>query len=148
MLQLLQSDDENDNDRWPMWGQRHEVEEVEDEPQRVKPETKPMVEKRVSSVEKTLTDKRKKTGERKLDNTSKPSSANLARYVSLGTELVAAVLVGTFLGWVFNRLTGYNGPWALVVGIIIGSAAGFLNMYRAVQELEREEEQNTNGSST
>jgi len=147
MLQLLQSDDENDEGHWPMWDQRHEVEEVEDEPQRVKSETKPTTEKRVSSVDKTLTDKRKETGKGKLDNTSKSSSADLARYISLGTELVAAVLVGTFLGWVFNRLTGYNGPWALVIGIIIGSAAGFLNMYRAVQELEREEGQNTNGSS-
>lgn len=139
---MLQSND----DRWPLWDHEYEDEgisienEAEEKPQRARPETRP-------SIEKRLTDNRKETGKKKPNNTPKSSTADLARYVSLGTELLAGVLVGTLLAWAFNSATGYDGPWAFIIGIFIGAAAGFLNLYRAVQGMEREEERKMNGSS-
>jgi len=133
---MLQSDD----DRWPYWDQEFEGDDVEEQGDAA---TEQRDEKHVEYV----ADKNKAIGKKKQENTPDSSSDDLMRFVSLGTELVAAVLIGTFLGWAFNRITGYKGPWALVVGIVIGSIAGFLNMYRIITEEEQKEEQRKRGSS-
>ncbi|NIL97770.1 MAG: hypothetical protein GTO53_08760, partial [Planctomycetales bacterium] len=56
----------------------------------------------------------------------------LAFAARVGTELVAATMVGAFLGYL---LDGYFGtkPWLIVAGVVVGAAAGFLNVYRFVQ---------------
>ena len=50
----------------------------------------------------------------------------------IGVELVAAVVVGVVIGHLLDRWLG-TGPWLMVVFFFLGSAAGFLNVYRAVQ---------------
>jgi ATP synthase protein I len=62
-----------------------------------------------------------------------PPSADpsaIARGFRLSTELVAAVLVGAALGWVLDRLLGIS-PWGMVVFLLLGFAAGVLNVMRA-----------------
>ena len=50
----------------------------------------------------------------------------------LGIELVAALVVGVGIGHLLDRWLG-TGPWLMVVFFFLGSAAGFLNVYLAVQ---------------
>ena len=51
-------------------------------------------------------------------------------------DLAAGVVVGTAIGVVLDRFLGTT-PWFLLVFFLIGSAAGFMNVYRTAQELER-----------
>ncbi len=46
------------------------------------------------------------------------------------TELVAGVLVGAALGWLADRLLGTS-PWGMIVLLLLGFAAGVLNVMRA-----------------
>jgi len=51
----------------------------------------------------------------------------------LGSELLAAMIVGPLLGLGLDRLAGIA-PWGLVGGIFLGFAAGVLNVSRAMKE--------------
>jgi ATP synthase protein I len=59
---------------------------------------------------------------------SDPSA--LARGFRLSTELVAGVLVGAFIGWALDRWLGIS-PWGMIVFLLLGFAAGVLNVIRA-----------------
>lgn len=52
----------------------------------------------------------------------------------IGTELVAAMIVGVGGGILFDRWLG-TAPWGLVVMFFLGAAAGVLNVYRSVTGL-------------
>ena len=54
----------------------------------------------------------------------------IARGFRLSTELVAAVLVGAALGWLVDRWLGIS-PWGMIVFLLLGFAAGVLNVMRA-----------------
>jgi ATP synthase protein I len=59
---------------------------------------------------------------------SDPSA--IARGFRLSTELVAGVLVGAFIGWALDRLLG-SSPWGMIVFLLLGFAAGVINVMRA-----------------
>ena len=60
----------------------------------------------------------------------------LAFAARVGTELVVATMVGVFLGYLLDRYLGTR-PWLMVVGVVIGAIAGFLNVYRFVQRMSQ-----------
>jgi ATP synthase protein I len=60
--------------------------------------------------------------------TSDPSA--IARGFRLSTELVAGVLVGAAIGWLLDRWLGIS-PWGMIVFLLLGFAAGVLNVMRA-----------------
>ncbi len=47
------------------------------------------------------------------------------------TELVAGLVVGTFIGWALDKWLGTK-PTFMVVFFFIGSAAGMMNVWRAL----------------
>jgi ATP synthase protein I len=49
-------------------------------------------------------------------------------------SLFAAVAAGLFLGWLLDRWLGTR-PWLLVVGLVLGAAAGFFEFIRASSKL-------------
>jgi ATP synthase protein I len=61
---------------------------------------------------------------------SASDASAFARGFRLSTELVAGVLVGAFIGWLLDRLLGIS-PWGLIVFLLLGFAAGVLNVMRA-----------------
>lgn len=48
----------------------------------------------------------------------------------LSSELVAGVVVGTVLGWGFDRLLSTS-PWGLIVFMLLGFVAGVINVMRS-----------------
>lgn len=49
--------------------------------------------------------------------------------LSLGISMVVAVLMGVGIGWLLKSLTGIG--WTFWIGVFIGIAAAFLNIYKA-----------------
>jgi len=64
---------------------------------------------------------------------SDPFYAGLGQAVRVGTELLAALIVGGGLGWLADTYLFSTQPWGMVVGLVLGAAAGILNAYRAAQ---------------
>src|ERR1700744_1699137 len=56
----------------------------------------------------------------------------LSRGFRLSSELVGAVIGGAGLGWLLDRWLGIS-PWGLIVFLLLGFAAGVLNVVRAAQ---------------
>jgi len=48
----------------------------------------------------------------------------------LSTELIAGVVVGAAIGWLLDRWLGIS-PWGFIVFLLLGFAAGLLNMLRS-----------------
>jgi len=61
----------------------------------------------------------------------------------LGTELTVATVIGGLLGYALDSFFGTK-PWGLVVGIVLGSAAGCLAVYQVAMTLTVEEDDTNN----
>ncbi|MDP3275842.1 MAG: AtpZ/AtpI family protein [Deltaproteobacteria bacterium] len=60
--------------------------------------------------------------------------------ISIGIELVVSVMLGLGVGvWLDRRFA--TGPWLTLVGIVVGSAAGFRSLLRFANKAQRREEQ-------
>ena len=57
----------------------------------------------------------------------------LARGLRIGAEFVAAILVGSAIGYVIDLGLG-TAPWGLLIMLMVGFAAGILNVTRVVAE--------------
>jgi ATP synthase protein I len=70
-----------------------------------------------------------------------PSDRHRAEGMAVGlriaVELAAAVAIGTAIGYGLDRWFE-TAPLFLVIFFIVGCAAGFLNVYRTAQELDRQ----------
>jgi ATP synthase protein I len=51
-------------------------------------------------------------------------------YMGIGSQMVAATFVGVGIGWWLDKVTGWS-PVFLVIFFFLGSAAGFISVYRA-----------------
>ncbi len=55
----------------------------------------------------------------------------------LGTELVAAVAVGTIIGFILDSWFDTK-PWLIITFFFLGAAAGILNVIRAAKRMQKE----------
>lgn len=70
-------------------------------------------------------------GERSRETEPRRSDASgYALAVRMGSEFVAGVVVGAALGWGLDRVAGTS-PWGLIVLLLLGFAAGVLNVLRS-----------------
>jgi ATP synthase protein I len=65
--------------------------------------------------------------------TNDPFYAGLGQAVRIGTELLAALMVGGGLGWAADTYLFASAPWGVVIGLIVGLAAGIRNAVRAAE---------------
>ena len=63
----------------------------------------------------------------------------------LGTELMVAVMIGTVIGYALDHYLATK-PWFLAVGVVLGGAAGCLNVYRVANKIT-ENENRSNGDN-
>ena len=64
----------------------------------------------------------------------------LFRYGNLGVEMLVAVLIGTFGGLLLDRWL-HTKPWLLLVGFVLGSAAGFKNIFSLIASERKKEKE-------
>jgi ATP synthase protein I len=58
------------------------------------------------------------------------TASGYAKGFRLSSELVAGVIVGAGLGWLVDRWFGIT-PWGLIIFLLLGFAAGVLNVMRS-----------------
>ena len=56
----------------------------------------------------------------------------------LGTELVAAVGVGTIIGFILDNWFGTK-PWLIIIFFFLGAVAGLLNVIRTANRMQKED---------
>ena len=61
----------------------------------------------------------------------------LGELSSIGMALVVATVLGLVAGYYADRWLGTK-PWLLLLGLGLGIAAGFVNLFRSVKRAERE----------
>ena len=64
------------------------------------------------------------------DREQAATAASYAKGFRLSSELVAGVVVGAGIGWLIDRWLGVS-PWGLIVFLLLGFAAGMLNVMRS-----------------
>ena len=56
----------------------------------------------------------------------------------LGTELIAAVAVGTIIGFILDTWFDTK-PWLMIIFFFLGAAAGMLNVIRTANRMQKED---------
>ena len=62
-----------------------------------------------------------------------PLFRGLGQAMRVGTDLLAALIVGGFLGWLVDSYVLDSTPWGVIVGLVLGLITGIRNAYRAAQ---------------
>jgi ATP synthase protein I len=58
----------------------------------------------------------------------------LARGMRIGTEFIAAIVVGTLIGYFIDLGLG-SSPWGMLIMLLVGFAAGIRNVTRVVMQM-------------
>ena len=64
-----------------------------------------------------------------------PQTSNIGQAFKLSTELVAAVLVGTIIGFILDNWFDTK-PWLIIIFFFFGVVAGILNVIRSAKKLQ------------
>ena len=75
---------------------------------------------------------------KQLDNDNEKRGAFMGSAFKLGTELVAAVAVGTIIGFILDTLFDTK-PWLIIIFFFLGAAAGMLNVIRTASQMQKED---------
>ena len=77
-----------------------------------------------------LKDRLKNARKRLKVEKENPQSSNIGQAFKLSTELVAAVLVGTIIGFILDNWFDTK-PWLIIIFFFVGVVAGILNVIRS-----------------
>ena len=64
------------------------------------------------------------------------NAASLGKALKISTELVAAVVVGTTLGFILDNWFDTR-PWLTIIFFFMGVAAGILNVIRSAKNMQK-----------
>ena len=62
----------------------------------------------------------------------------MGKAFKLGTDLVAAVAVGTIIGFILDTWFDTK-PWLIIIFFFLGAAAGMLNVIRAANQMQKKD---------
>ena len=74
--------------------------------------------------------------EKKLQSDSEKKGSFMGSAFKLGTELVAAVAVGTIIGFILDNWFDTK-PLFILIFFFVGFAAGILNVVRTAKEMQK-----------
>ena len=74
--------------------------------------------------------------QKKILSESEKKGSLMGSAFKLGTELVAAVIVGTIIGFILDNWFGTK-PWLIIVFFFLGTAAGILNVIRSANRMQK-----------
>lgn len=83
---------------------------------------------RLRDLDRRLVEKRPERGDETAAESAPRPGFGMA--LRLSADFVAGVLVGAGIGWGFDALLGTT-PWGLIVFLLLGFAAGVLNVLRS-----------------
>ena len=63
------------------------------------------------------------------------SSSKLGIAFKMSTEMVAAVVVGTIIGFILDNWFGTK-PWLILIFFFVGVVAGILNVFRSAKNMQ------------
>ena len=75
---------------------------------------------------------------KKVLSDSEKRGSFMGNAFKLGTELVAAVGVGTIIGFILDSWFGTK-PWLIIIFFFLGAAAGMLNVIRTANRMQKED---------
>ena len=75
---------------------------------------------------------------KQLQSDSEKRGAFMGNAFKLGTELVAAVAIGTIIGFILDSWFDTK-PWLIIIFFFLGAAAGILNVIRAAKQMQKED---------
>ena len=65
-----------------------------------------------------------------------PKTSNIGQAFKLSTELVAAVLVGTIIGFILDNWFDTK-PWLIIIFFFVGVVAGITNVIRSAKKIQK-----------
>ena len=74
--------------------------------------------------------------EKNSDKNNNQKNTFIGNAFKLGTELVAAVVVGTIIGFILDSWFDTK-PILIIVFFLFGSAAGIVNVFRAAKRMQK-----------
>jgi len=86
---------------------------------------------RIADLSKRIAEFEIRQKEKRRYRKAKSPTGGMALAGRVTTELVAGVVVGTFIGWALDNWLGTT-PTLMVVFFFLGSAAGMMNVWRAL----------------
>ena len=75
---------------------------------------------------------------KKNKDSKQSSSSNIGVAFKLSTEMVAAVVVGTIIGFILDNWFGTK-PWLILIFFFVGVIAGILNVVRSAKNMQSKE---------
>ena len=75
---------------------------------------------------------------KQVQSDSEKKGSFIGSAFKLGTELVAAVAVGTIIGFILDSWFDTK-PWLIIIFFFLGTAAGILNVIRTANRMQKEE---------
>ena len=76
-----------------------------------------------------------KISKKKLYKNNQPSSS-LGTAFKMSTELVAAVVVGTIIGFILDKTFGTK-PWLILIFFFVGVIAGIVNVFKSAKNMQK-----------
>ena len=76
--------------------------------------------------------------EKQVQSDNEKKGSFMGNAFKLGTELVAAVVVGTIFGFILDSWFGTK-PWLIIIFFFLGAAAGMLNVIRTANRMQKED---------
>ena len=73
------------------------------------------------------------------EKNNKNKGVFLGNAFKLGTELVAAVAVGTIIGFILDNWFGTK-PILIIIFFLFGAAAGILNVFRTAKRMQEQKD--------
>ena len=75
--------------------------------------------------------------EKQVQSDSEKRGSFMGNAFKLGTELVAAVAVGTIIGFILDSWIDTK-PWLIIIFFFLGAVAGMLNVIRTAKRMQKE----------